>query len=154
MIAIDRKHVEKLEMHALVEQVFTHYEQAFQINKNAKSFVRQSPRIPDALKSTESIGMCERTLGRHIPKSNTVSGGTTRGLLKRIGLFTATGGEFFRGCIVFPNRNSEGQIISATGIRYGKRIRRYEKTRIEWQFRSVEQIRRVAIERAKEVYHV
>lgn len=154
MIAIDRYQVEKLEMQALVEQVFAYYEQAFQINKNAKSFVRQSPRIPDALKSTTSIGICERTLGRLIPKSNTVSGGTTRGLLKQLGLITATGGEFFRGCIVFPDRNSEGHVVSAVGIRYGKRIRRYEKTRIDWQFRSLEQIRHEVITRVKEVYHV
>lgn len=55
---------------------------------------------------------------------------------------------------MFPNRNSEGQIISALGIRYGKRIRRYEKTRIEWQLRSLEQMRREALTRAKEVYYV
>jgi len=55
---------------------------------------------------------------------------------------------------VFPGRNSEGHIVSAVGIRYGKRIRRYEKTRIEWQFRSVEQTRLMALARVKEEYHV
>ena len=154
MNAIDRNQVEKLETQALVEQVFAHYEQAFQLNKNVNAFVGKSSRIPQTLKSAESIGVCDRTLGRQIPKSNTLAGGTTRGLLKQIGLLTATGGELFRGCVVFPSRNSEGQIIAATGIRYGKRIRRYDRTLIEWRFRSAKKMRQVVLSRAREAYHV
>jgi hypothetical protein len=148
------KSVVDIESHVLIEQVFAHYHQAYSQNPSIKAFVQISGRIPCELKQSKYIGLCSRTLGRYIPKANTVLGGTTRGILKQLGLFTATGGEYFRGCIVFPNRSIEGQIISAVGIRYGERIRRYEKTRIEWQLLPPGQRRLKVLNRAREVYHV
>jgi hypothetical protein len=105
------------------------------------------------LKAAPLIGASDRTLGLQIPEARTTSGGATRRMLKRVGLLTTTGGEYFRGCIVFGHRNADNQIIAATGVRYGVRIRAHEKVMLTWRLPSPDEYKINAIARAKENFN-
>jgi hypothetical protein len=118
-----------------------------------QAFAKTSTRIPTKLKNASLIGASNRSLGLQIPVGRTVTGGATRGLLKRVGLLTTTGGEYFRGCIIFVYRNANHQITSATGIRFGNRLRAHEKVMVTWQLPSPDAYKRHAIARAKENFN-
>ena len=151
--AFDRSAIQALEANAAIEQVFQYYRLTFNNSPSLQAFVKTSTRIPTKLKSASLIGASNRSLGLQIPVGRKVSGGATRGLLKRVGLLTTTGGEYFRGCIVFAHQNANHQITSATGIRFSNRLRAHEKVMITWQLPSPDEYKRHAIERAKENFN-
>ena len=148
-----RSAIQALEAEAVIEQVFQYYRLTFNDSASLQAFVKKSTRIPTKLKDASLIGASDRSLGLQIPVGRTVSGGATRGLLKRVGLLTATGGEYFRGCIVFVHQNVNHQITSATGIRFGNRLRAHEKVMVTWQLPSPEEYKRHAIARTKENFN-
>lgn len=151
--AFSRSNIEQMEAVTAIEQVFQYYQLTLENKPEFQSFVKTSSRIPLTLKSATLIGACDRTLGIKIPMGRTVSGGAIRGLLKRVGLITTTGGEYFRGCVVFVSRNANHQINSAIGVRYGARIRAHEKVMITWQLPTADEYKRKAIARAKESFN-
>ena len=129
--------MEQMETANAIKQVFQYYQLTYERRPELQAFVQTSSRIPIKLKTATLIGASDRTLGKEIPVARTVSGGATRGLLKHVGLITTTGGEYFRGCIVFGYRNAVNQIVAATGVRYGTRIRAHEKVTIKWQLPAI-----------------
>lgn len=145
--------IELMEAANAIEQVFQYYQLTLKHWPKLQEFVQTSPRIPVKLKAETLVGASDRTLGKQIPVGRTTSGGATRGMLKRLGLLTTTGGEYFRGCIVFGHRNTDNQIIAATGIRYGVRIRAYEKVMLTWRLPSPNEYKRNAIARARENFN-
>jgi hypothetical protein len=115
-----------------LQQLFGYYRECYLQDKSLQLFVKTSPRIPDEYREHSYIGLCDRTVGLLLPKTKTLDGGAIRGSLKQIGLFLPTGGELFRGCIVFTKRNNNKQILSAIGYRYGARIRPWQLPVIQW----------------------
>lgn len=151
--AFDRSAIQVLEAEVAIEQVFQYYRLTFNNSPSLEAFVKTSTRIPTKLKSASLIGASDRSLGLHIPVGRTISGGATRGLLKRVGLLTTTGGEYFRGCIVFAHQDVNHQITSATGIRFGNRLRAHDKVMMTWKLPSPDEYKRRAIVRAKENFN-
>jgi len=136
----------------MIKQVFDYYRHCYLGNERYEHIV-YSDRIPKELRSHDFIGVSNRTLGFNVPNRSTISGGQIRGALLQVGLLKASGHELFRGCIVFPTVNDEGQIISAVGYRYGNRIRHWQMPVIHWarpdNFAYVSQ----AMQSIKEVLH-
>lgn len=137
-----------------IAQVFDYYQTCYLHSARCKKWILQSKRVPEALRQQKLIGLCDRTLGKHIPSSRTYIGGSTRGILRQCGLLTSTGGELFRGCVVFATVEENGRVGSAIGIRFGKRLRRYDKLVIEWKRPNLAAQKHDAVSRAKEVYCV
>lgn len=105
-----------------IAQAFDYYTQRFQSSGWAQNFIDSSPRIPDEFREHVNVSLWDRTLGLNIPKRRSLDGGSIRGSLQHVGLITATGGDLFRGCIVFANKDEHGNFVSAKGYRYGARI--------------------------------
>ena len=116
----------------VIKQVFDYYRQCY-LNNERYEHIVYSERIPKKLRSHEFIGVSNRTLGLHMPERSTFKGGKIRGTLLQVGLLKATGHELFRGCLVFPTLNDDGQVTSAVGYRYGTRIRHWQIPVIYWQ---------------------
>lgn len=116
-----------------IKQTFDYYHQRYLDSSRAQRFVAISERLPDELREHDMPCICDRTLGIVIPKRRSLEGGAFRGTLQQVGLLTATGGELFRGCIVFPILDEYDHVMSATGYRYGDRIRHWQKSVISWQ---------------------
>lgn len=116
-----------------IGQAFDYYTQRYQTCEWAQKFVEQSTRIPDEFRDHTYISLWDRTLGLNIPKRRSLDGGSIRGSLQHTGLFTPKGGELLRNCVVFADKDEYGNIVSATGYRYGARIRDWQATIIHWQ---------------------
>lgn len=114
-----------------VEQVFTHYWQCFLKSKKYRLLLASNNLISTAHRNHIEVGVCSRTLGLQLPGSRTFEGGAIRGKLHQKGLLTRLGGELFRGCFVFPERDEQGRIVSATGYRFG-RVRPWQEPVISW----------------------
>jgi hypothetical protein len=114
-----------------MQQAFEYYQQCYQISSVAQQFVANNCLIDNKFIKELSIGYCDRTMGKHIPKAKTSEGAAIRGSLQRCGLVRPTGHELFRGCIVIPTVDSNGRIISAVGHRVG-RLRNGDKPVVYW----------------------
>ena len=114
-----------------IKQVFDYYHQCFLHEPKWAEILAESNNIPAKLKHNLFIGVCDRTYGKHIPKAKTIEGGAIRGRLMRLGLILPSGGERFRGCLVFP-KIEQGLIVSATGYRYASRIRIWQQRIVNW----------------------
>jgi hypothetical protein len=118
---------------AYIKQVFDYYRKRFQECDWAEGFINSSGRIPEVCRNHPYPCLSDRALGRHIPSRRTFAGGAVRGSLQQSQLLLPTGSELFRGCVVFPEIDEDGNIVSATGYRFAKRIRRWQKAVIHWQ---------------------
>jgi DNA primase len=115
-----------------IQQAFDYYRARYQQSNSAQAFVANSVIIDDDIKQRDFIGYCDRTMGKHIPKTKTYEGAAIRGSLQRSGLVRASGHELFRGCVVFPMYHENGNVISAIGYRVG-RIRFSDKAIVYWR---------------------
>jgi len=111
--------------------MFEHFRTQYLTNKRMQLFVESTELIPNDLKHQSYIGLCDRTLGLKIPSNRTQTGGVIRGYLQRAGLLIPSGGELFRGCIVFAETDEFGHFSSAVGYRHG-RIRHGQQAVIRW----------------------
>lgn len=115
-----------------IQKAFEYYAKRYHQRADAQFFVQHSPRIPEELRSHKFIGVCDRTLGKKIPKSRSVDGGM-RGTLMNVGLVHSTGSELFRGYIVFAETDNHGNVVSAVGYRFCERLRRWDTPVICWK---------------------
>jgi len=116
-----------------IQQAFDYYHQCYTMSEEYQQFVAETSRIPDELKEHDFVGVCDRTLGTQTPKARTLDGGALRGGLQTVGLVSPTGGELFRGFVVFPECDDKGNIVSAVGYRFSKRIRHWQQSIIHWE---------------------
>lgn len=114
-----------------IKQAFDYYRSCLLGDDNKRLIVSSLASIPIELQSHSYMGICDRTLGLQIPSGRTLEGGAIRGQLQHCGLLTAKGGELFRGCVVFPERDEFGHFVSAVGYRYG-RVRSWQTAVIHW----------------------
>lgn len=136
-----------------ISQVFEYYHSCYRAHDWCEQFVYESQRIPDELRGNAFVGLCDRTIGQIIPVTRDLVGGAVRGGLIHAGLITSTGGELFRGCIVFPELDNNGNVVSATGYRYGKRIRHWQPKVVSWQKPEPDDYLLAGMALAKEVVH-
>ncbi|MFT6908874.1 MAG: hypothetical protein ACJAS1_005581 [Oleiphilaceae bacterium] len=115
-----------------LRQVFEYYMTCYTASGWAQAYVQNSSRIPEELRASKSIGLVDRTLGGRLGGQRTLEGGAIRGSMKQAGLFLTTGGELFRHCVVFPQFEDSGLVVSAVGYRYGQRIRPTQSAVIHW----------------------
>lgn len=135
-----------------IQQAFDYYRERYEQSELAQKFVLESGDIPVELKSCKCIGLCDRTLGLHIPQTKTLEGGAIRGHYRRAGLFKNTGVELFRGYIVFPEINDNGMYESAVGYRFG-RVRDDQKPVIHWSKPEPKELINEGIQLLREVAH-
>lgn len=136
-----------------IKQLFDYYHQCFLKNDWACIFVESSSLIPQDFKEHSFPCLCNRSIGFQIESRRTLQGGAIRGSLQHDGLLLDTGGEVFRGCVVFPDLDDAGSITSAVGYRFGKRIRKGQKSVIHWQKPIAEYLVTQNIALIQEVIH-
>ena len=100
----------------MIDKVFEYYHQV--LTRSSKLLEMLLRRKVD-LESINrlQIGFADRTLGFELQSHRRIQGSMNRGHLQRLGLLRASGHELFRGAMVFPYRNNEGQIVGAYGRR-------------------------------------
>jgi DNA primase len=102
----------------LLEIVVEHYHETLKQTPEAQQYL-----IKRGLQSAEMVkhfrlGFANRTLGYHLPASNRLAGEEQRGRLKELGILRDTGHEHFRGSVVIPILNLDGEVVQM----YGRKI--------------------------------
>ena len=106
----------------MIEQVFDHYHQTLKLQPKLSEILVSRKIDPDYVDRFH-IGFADRTLGFELLSPRCLLGSRNRGHLQRLGLLKSSGHEFFRGAMVFPYRNVDGQIVGAYGRRPGQQPR-------------------------------
>lgn len=102
----------------LLEIVVAHYHETLKQTPEAQQYL-----VKRGLQSAEMVkhfrlGFANRTLGYHLPASNRVTGEEQRGRLKQLGILKDSGHEHFRGSLVIPILNLDGEVMQV----YGRKI--------------------------------
>lgn len=111
-----------------VNQVFHYYHDSLLVHDRVVAFLDQYGINEGELLSKFGVGFVDRTLGKQLPCGKTEEGHYQRGRLQQSGLLLGTGGEFFRGCLVFPVVDKHGDVVEA----YGQRITRWLRPGTEY----------------------
>ena len=102
----------------LLETVVSYYHETLKQTPEALRYLESR-----GLKSAEMIGhfrlgFSNRTLGYHLPDKNRVAGAAQRGRLQELGILRESGHEHFRGSLVIPIFNLQGEVLQM----YGRKI--------------------------------
>jgi DNA primase catalytic core len=102
----------------LLEIVVSYYHETLKQTPEALRYLESR-----GLKSAEMIGhfrlgFANRTLGYHLPDKNRVAGAAQRGRLQELGILRESGHEHFRGSLVIPIFNRDGEVMQM----YGRKI--------------------------------
>jgi len=102
----------------LMETVVSYYHETLKQTPEALRYLESR-----GLKSAEMIGhfrlgFSNRTLGYHLPDKNRVAGAAQRGRLQELGILRESGHEHFRGSLVIPIFNPDGDVVQM----YGRKI--------------------------------
>lgn len=136
---------------ALTRQIFEYYQEALFCTPRALAFLEKlGIRDADLLKQWQ-VGFVDRTLGKQLPSGETQEGAWIRGSLQRMGLFVASGGEFFRGALVFPNMDDQGVISEAYGERITPKLRSGTPRQLYWSARHAGFYNQAALAAHKEI---
>jgi hypothetical protein len=136
-----------------IQQTFDYYQKQYEKNMLAQQFVLTSIRISDELRLHPEPVFCDRTMGSQIPPRRTFEGGAIRGSLQRCGLIRASGHELFRGCVIFPIKDVNGNIISATGYRITSRLRDWDTPIVLWRKPEPDAFIDLGMSKVKEILH-
>jgi DNA primase catalytic core len=102
----------------LLEIVVSYYHETLKQTPEAQQYL-----VKRGLKSAEMIehfrlGFANRTLGYHLPQANRAAGEAQRGRLQQLGILRESGHEHFRGSLVIPIFNRDGEVVQM----YGRKI--------------------------------
>jgi len=102
----------------LLEIVVSYYHETLKQTPEALRYLESR-----GLKSAEMVehfrlGFSNRTLGYHLPQANRAAGAAQRGRLQELGILRESGHEHFRGSLVIPIFNRDGEVMQM----YGRKI--------------------------------
>lgn len=103
----------------LLNRVVGYYSETLAEHTEAQAFLAKR-RIdhPEAVEQFK-LGFADRTLGYRLPHSQVQAGKEIRSRLQKLGVLRATGHEHFRGSLVIPVIDADGNV----GEVYGRKIR-------------------------------
>ena len=101
----------QVKLHTLLKAVGEHYHKTLLTNQKAQEYLKRRGLMDAELINRFTIGYCDCTLPQRISDSQ-------KEALRTAGIFTSSGTEHFRGCIVVPVFKENGQI----GEMYGRSI--------------------------------
>jgi len=119
----------------MIDQVFKYYHQALKLRPQLIDMLIRRKIDPDYV-DRFNLGFSDRTLGGELQSPKCLTGSRNRGHLQRLGLLKPSGHEFFRGSMVCPYFNDDGQIVGAYGRR-PKQQRRSPAYHLYWNTQQV-----------------
>jgi DNA primase catalytic core len=108
----------------VLRQTIEYYHKTLKNNPDAMAYLKKRGLINPELMNRFKLGFSNRTLGLRLPEKNRKAGAEIRGRLQKIGILKTTGHEHFRGALVVPIINSQGQITEVYGRKIAHSIRK------------------------------
>jgi DNA primase catalytic core len=107
----------------LLIQVIEYYHETLLGSPEALDYLKlRGIGADDAIK-TFKLGFANRTLGYRLPASTRVEGAALRGQLQRLGLYRASGHEYFSGSLVIPIISGSGEVTEVYGRKLNDNLR-------------------------------
>lgn len=103
-----------------LSQVIDFYHQALLKTPQALKYLEKRGLNNPELINHFKLGFSDRTLGYHIPKKNRKDGKIIRGKLQSLGILKSNGHEHFRGSLVIPVSDEQGQVSEVYGRKLAK----------------------------------
>jgi DNA primase len=116
----------------LIQQVLTHYTDTLKSSEVAKDFLSNRGLCHPDVINHFSLGFSNRTLGKKLHVLGDIQEELLRGSLQRIGLLKPSGHEFFRGSILFPFFDKDGNVTGAYGRRITQKLKAYSVYHVHW----------------------
>jgi DNA primase len=106
----------------LLKVVMEHYHETLKQSPEAQQYLIQRGLQSAEMVERFRLGFANRTLGYHLPASNRLAGEEQRTRLKQLGILKnqTPGHEHFRGSLVIPILNLDGEVMQM----YGRKITR------------------------------
>jgi DNA primase catalytic core len=102
----------------LLNQVIDFYRQSLLESPEALAYLDKRGLKHPEVAQRFKLGFVNRTLGYRLPAANVKAGAELRGRLQSIGILRESGHEHFRGCLVIPVFDEQGNVTEV----YGRRI--------------------------------
>lgn len=116
----------------LANGVFDHYSASMTGDARVRQrLARVQLASADAI-ARLNVGFSNRSLGMQLPPVKTRERDQIRGALENLGLLVPSGGELFRGALVFPLKNDQGDVVEAYGQRITPRLRQGTPYQVYW----------------------
>ena len=103
---------------SLLGSVCEYYHQRLKESPQALQYLQSRGITDHETIDTFQIGFVDRTLGLRLPAKQIKAGAEIRQRLRNIGILRDSGHEHLRGCITFPLRNDQEQVVQV----YGRRV--------------------------------
>jgi hypothetical protein len=122
--------------HLIIVQVMDFYHQSLKSQPRLSEMLTRRKIHPNFIDQFK-IGFADRTLGFELQSPKCLLGSQNRGNLQRLGLLKDSGHEFFRGSLVIPFQDGNGQIAGAYGRR-PRNQRRNQTYHLYWNTQQVD----------------
>lgn len=119
----------------IIDQVMEYYRRSLKAHPQLSEMLTRRKIDPKFIDQF-GIGFADRTLGFELQSPKCLLGAQNRGHLQRLGLLKPSGHEFFRGALVIPYLNIDGQIAGAYGRR-PRHQRRNQTYHLYWNAQQV-----------------
>ena len=107
----------------LLRQVIGYYHEALKQSPEALDYLKKRGISGEAIERFK-LGFANRTLGYRLPEKNRKEGAAIRGQLQRIGILRSSGHEHFRGSLVIPVQDKQGNVLEAYGRKINDNLRK------------------------------
>lgn len=118
----------------VIGQVVDYYTETLRSHAKAQAFLQHRGLCHADLLTQFRLGFADRSLGLQLHKLDYLQEETVRGALQRVGLLKVSGHELFRGALVFPMFDQDGQILGGYGRRITPKLTSQSAYHVHWHF--------------------
>lgn len=116
----------------VVSQVLDYYSETLRHHSKALAFLQRRGIYRPDLLAHFRLGFADRSLGHHLRKMSRLQEEMIRGALQRVGLLRTSGHELFRGAVLFPMLDQQGQILGGYGRRITPKLTAHSAYHVHW----------------------
>ncbi|MDP5054612.1 MAG: hypothetical protein NWP69_12540 [Congregibacter sp.] len=116
----------------VINQVIDYYSETLRKHTKALAFLQRRGLCHADLLAHFRLGFADRSLGSQLRKLSHLQEETVRGALQRVGLLKASGHELFRGALLFPILDQDGQILGGYGRRITPKLTANSAYHVHW----------------------
>ncbi len=109
---------------AALRQAIDYYHETLKESPEALAYLEKRGLKSNEMIEAFRLGFCDRTLCYRLPHKNRKDGAPLRAALREVGILRQSGHEHFRGSIVVPVFDAEGQVVEMYGRKINHKLRR------------------------------
>ncbi len=125
----------------VVNQVLDYYSETLRSHTKALAYLQDRGICQPDLLAHFRLGFADRSLGAQLRTLSHLEEETVRGALMRVGLLRGSGHELFRGSLVFPMLDQDGNILGCYGRRITPKLTAHSAYHVHWHATATHMLR-------------